>query len=42
MELPQGFAQRMKELMGPEAEELLAQYQGEGERRQALDRKSVV
>lgn len=36
MKLPQGFAQRMKELMGPEAEELLAQYQGEGERRQAL------
>lgn len=36
MELPQGFARRMEELMGPEAEALLAQYQGEGERWQAL------
>ncbi len=36
MELPQGFIQRMEERMGEEAEALLAQYQGEEERWQAL------
>lgn len=36
MELPQGFIRRMEERMGEEAEALLAQYQGEEERWQAL------